>query len=125
MINRVLGIQLLIVIAVSAIAAVFGVVSGYSALLGGVVSLIANLYFARKVLIDDVERSAQSLLLSWYVAEFMKIAMIAVLLAAVYVLIEEISALALIGGFFVAYVGASIVSATVKAPGGNANGHSC
>ena len=100
MINRVLGIQLLIVIAVSAIAAVFGVVSGYSALLGGVVSLIANLYFARKVLIDDVERSAQSLLLSWYVAEFMKIAMIAVLLAAVYVLIEEISALALIGGFF-------------------------
>lgn len=111
MINRVLGIQLLIVIAISAIAAVFGVVAGYSALLGGLVSLIANAYFARKVLIDGDKGAAQSLMLSWLVAEFLKIAMTVVLLTAVYALIEEVNALALIGGFFVAYVGASIASA--------------
>ena len=91
MINRVLGIQLLIVIAVSAVAALFGVAAGYSALLGGLISWIANVYFARKVLIEDGKDSAQSLLLRWYVAEFIKIVMTAVLLAAIYTLLEDIT----------------------------------
>ena len=112
---------MLIVIVVSTFAAVFGVVAGYSALLGGLVSLIANAYFARKVLIDGYKGSAQSLMLSWYVAEFLKIAMTMVLLVAVYALIEEVNALALIGGFFVAYVGASITSAMANVPAHKAN----
>ena len=116
MINRVLAIQLLIVIAVSAVAAMFGVVPGYSALLGGLISWAASAYFARKVLIDGDEGSAQSLLLRWYVAELLKITMTAGLLAAVYTLLEDINALALIGGFFVAYVGGAIASAVAIPP---------
>ncbi len=111
-------------IAVSAVAAVFGVVAGYSALLGGLVSWIATAYFAWKVLIDGDTGSAQSLLLRWYVAEFIKIAMTAVLLAAVYT-VFDVNALALIGGFFVVYVGASITLAWAKLPTVKADEHGC
>ena len=112
------------VIAVSALAAVFGMVAGYSALLGGLVSWIATAYFAWKVLIDGDRGSAQSLLPRWYFAEFIKIAMAAVLLAAAYT-VFEVNALALIGGFFVVYVGASITSAAAIMPVGKANEHGC
>ena len=97
---------------VSAVAAVFGVVPGYSALLGGMVSWVANVYFVCKVFVGGNKDSAQSPVAGWYFAEFAKIAMTAVLLAAVYVVVDEINALALIGGFFLAYVGASVVLAT-------------
>ena len=56
----------------------------------------------------------KGLLLKWYIAEFVKIAMTAVMLAAVYVLLENANALALIGGFFVAYVGGILASSAVK-----------
>ena len=106
---------------ISAVTAVFGLVPGYSALLGGMISWVANAYFARKVLIDGNKGSEQSLLLRWYVAEFIKIAMTAVLLAAVYTLLEEVNALALIGGFFVAYVGGALTLAASKLPSDKAD----
>ena len=89
-------------------------------MLGGLVSLIANAYFARKVLIDGDKGSAQSLMLSWYVAEFLKIVMTVVLLAAVYTVVA-VNALALLGAFFVAYVAGSVASAWVKLPAGKAD----
>ena len=113
MINRVLGIQLLVAIVVSAIAALSGVEAGFSALLGGLIGWIANAYFLRKVIVEDTKGPAQRLLIKWYVAEFIKISMTAVLLAVAYALFENLNALALIGGFFLTYVGGAFASAGV------------
>lgn len=118
MIYRVLGIQLLIAIAVSVVAVLFGVEAGYSALLGGLIGWVANAYFLRKVLVEDSKGPAQGLLIKWYVAEFIKILMTAVLLVVVYVLFEEMNPLALMSGFFLTYVGGVFASAAVISKSG-------
>lgn len=113
LVNHLLGRQLLIVLGVSALAFAFGLVPGYSALLGALVSLVANAYFAHKVLADDGKASAGRVVLVFYWAESVKIAMAAVLLAALGALIEEINVMALIGGFAAAHIGAALSAAGV------------
>lgn len=103
--NRLLSTQLLIALGVSAVALVFGVVPGYSALLGGLVSLVSNAYFARKVFADKGSPLAGRVVLVFYWAEIVKITMAAVLIAALCMLIKDINVMALVAGFFVVHVG--------------------
>lgn len=94
---------------VSASALVFGLLAGYSALLGGLVSLVSNAYFARRVLADKRPRSAGQVLLVFYLAEMVKIAMAAVLIAALCVVIKDVNVMALVAGFLVVHVGGALL----------------
>jgi len=107
--NRLLSTQLRITLGVSAVALLFGLVPGYSALLGGLVSLLSNAYFARKVLADKGASSAGHVMLVFYWAEIVKIAMAAVLIAALCASIEDINVMALIAGFFVVHMGGALL----------------
>ena len=117
LVNRILARQLLIVLLVSAVSIVFGWLVVCSTVAGGLVSLVCNFFFARRVLKSPAGSSSQALVLTFYWAEFVKIAMAAVLLAAVYGVFEELNVFALIAGFLVSHVGASLslgVTATTE-----------
>jgi F0F1-type ATP synthase assembly protein I len=108
LVNRILGRQLLIVFFVSAASVVFGWIVVCSTAVGGTVSLVCNYFFARRVFATGARSSSQALLLTFYWAEMVKIVMAAVLLAAAYGVFRELNVFALIAGFLVSHVGASL-----------------
>lgn len=77
-----------------------GSVEGYSAGLGGLVCLIPNAYFAIRVFQHRGARSAQKIVRSFYAGEAGKLALTAVLFAAVFVWVKPLSP----GWLFAAFV---------------------
>jgi len=116
LVNRVLSWQLLIVVIASVAAVMFGWRVAGAVLLGGVIAAACNFFFARRVLAERDGQTAEGLLLTFYVAEFIKIAMAAVLLAAAYAAVAELNGFALIAGFLLTHVGGSVVLGTVSGP---------
>lgn len=114
--SRLLSAQLLITLVVAAAASAFGLVPGCSALVGGLVSVAANTYFAHRVLHDGQSRSAGQVLLVIYLAEVVKIALAVVLIVALCTVFEGINVMALVAGFFVVHVGGSMALALQTAP---------
>lgn len=108
LVYRLLGRQLLIVSCASAVSIVFGWVVALSVAIGGLVSLVCNFFFARRVLEGSAKGSPHGLILSFYWAELLKIVMAAVLLAAVYALYRELNISGLVVGFLVSQVGTSL-----------------
>jgi ATP synthase protein I len=79
---RVLRAQALVTVLMAATCAgVFGVVAGYSALLGGLIALVANLYFAYKAFRFFGARSAQAIVQSFWSGEMGKLILTAALFA--------------------------------------------
>ncbi len=109
-VTQILIRQLLVLTGVSAAAFVFGSGTGYSAFMGGLVSLISNGYFAIKVLRGDGGERAGGGLARLYWAELVKVAMAAVLLASVFVISEDINPIALVLGFLLTQVTAAILT---------------
>lgn len=111
-INHLLSRQLLIVGLVSVGALGIGPSTAYSVLLGGGTSLIANAYFARRVLGDTAPSSGAGLLVLFCWAEFVKVALAAVLIAVIGASVGGTSLVALIAGFLAAHVGGALVCGT-------------
>ena len=102
MINRIFRTQLWVTLALSAFAMFFGYAVGLSVLAGGVVSLITSYYFARKVFLTKTGR-APEVAGQIYLAEFIKVALAAVLLTTIWAMVEGIIAIALILGFVIVH----------------------
>ena len=77
----------------------FGRVAGYSALLGGLIALVANLYFAYKAFRFFGARSVQAIVQSFWAGEMGKLILTAALFALVFVAVKPLQPLALFAGY--------------------------
>ena len=97
---RVLFAQALVSVAVAIFcAAVFGIVPGYSGLLGGLIALLANIYFAFKAFRYFGARSARAVVQSLWAGEMGKQILAAALFALVFVGVKPLEPIALFTGY--------------------------
>lgn len=77
----------------------FGLVAGYSGLIGGLIALLANLYFAYKAFRYFGARSIKAVVQSFWSGEMGKLILTAVLFALVFAGVRPLEPLALFGGY--------------------------
>ena len=103
-IKRLLVIQLLAAIMVTAIAWIIQSEAGLSALIGGGASLLGNILFAFWVFAPYKAQKPGGLLGRFYLAEIAKLLTIGLVFAAAIVWLKPLNAVALFGSFFVVQV---------------------
>lgn len=105
----VLTLQLIVTLAVALVLWGFqGWIAGYSGLLGGLVALIPNSYFAFRVYRYSGARSARAIVGEFYSGEAGKLILTAVLFIAVWLGVKPLAVAAVFGGYLaVLAVGAS------------------
>jgi ATP synthase protein I len=114
--NRVLRVQLLVTLVLAALGLFFGMLVAVSLLIGGGVCTLANALFALLVFRRYRAQEPGMLVMRFYGAEIGKIALILVLFAASFVLIDGLNLPALLGAYFVVQVfPAMLASAWVPA----------
>ena len=102
--KRVLWIQLLMTLVLSAVALVFGGIVAASVLIGAGVCTLANAGFALLVFRRYRAQEPGVLVMRFYGAEIGKIALILLLFAAAFALIDGLNLPALLGTYFVVQV---------------------
>lgn len=96
----VLGLQLIVTLAVALALWIFqGLIAGYSGLLGGLVALIPNGYFAFRVYRYSGARSARAIVGELYSGEAGKLILTAVLFIAVWLAVKPLVVAAVFGGY--------------------------
>lgn len=105
--------EAIVTLAVAGVALGHGVEAAYSALLGGMISLVPDYYFARRVFRRYPERSPVESASIMLRAEIVKIALSALMLGAVFAFIMAVNVLALIAGYLL--VKAAGIVASVRA----------
>lgn len=105
----VLLLQLIVTVAVALVLWVFrGWIAGYSGLLGGLVALIPNCYFAFRVYRYSGARSARAIVGEIYSGEAGKLILTAVLFIAVWLGVQPLDVLSVFTGYLaVLAIGAS------------------
>jgi len=83
----------------SAAALVFGLTPAYSVLLGGLICLVPNTWFAYRTFRFQGARAAREIVRSFYAGEAGKLALTALMFAGVFIGIKPLNALALFAGF--------------------------
>ena len=91
---------------------IFGVVAGYSALLGGLISAVPNSYFPLHAFKFQGARNADKVVKSFIRGELGKIVFTGVLFALSFTLVTSLDELALIAGFVAAHFVGVVVSGT-------------
>jgi len=87
-------------------------VYAYSSLAGGLIAAVANAAFARRVFADYRAQEPQLLLMRLYGAELLKLVLVGVLFAGVYLWIEPLSPGALLGAFLIVYLVPPVILAS-------------
>lgn len=109
-IGRALRAELVAALAVSLIVLGHGLEAAYSALLGGLTSLLPNVYFARRVLGQPAGGTPIEVAGLLYRAEVTKLALSVLMLAAVFAFVEALNVLALLLGYVVAKAAGVVAS---------------
>ena len=76
--------------------------AGYSVILGGLACVIPSIYFVRK-LFSSYRRSPQKIVMDFYVAEFIKLFLSAILLVLIFKFVP-VKLVALVSGYIGAYL---------------------
>ena len=92
---------------------IFGVVAGYSALLGGLISAVPNSYFALHAFKFQGARNADKVVKSFIRGELGKIVFTGVLFALSFTLVTSLDELALIASFVAAHFVGVVMSGTI------------
>lgn len=98
-VNRILKAQLLIAIALPLVLAIWDFAAAWSALLGGLICLLPNVYFARRMFRHTGARAAQKIVRSFYAAEVGKLVFTAILFGVAFAAIDGLVPPALFAGF--------------------------
>lgn len=103
-VSEILIAQALVSVVFASCLTLLGKQEAMSALIGGLICLIPNVYLARKLMTSASKRTADSSILinTLYAAEFGKILITIVLFAVVFVTQEWIHPVALLAGFGIA-----------------------
>lgn len=96
---RIFLIQALVTLTVGLILSPLGLVEAYSALLGGGLYLLPNIYFAHRALQFREKQSARMALTEMYVSQIWKMAISAIGFAIVFVMIQPLNPFSLFGTF--------------------------
>ncbi|MBA4502893.1 ATP synthase subunit I [Marinobacterium marinum] len=96
---RILLMQAVLVLLVSAACLLMGVVEAYSALLGGVIYLLPNLYFTWRTLGNRQAIGARGVLVSMYASEIGKMMLVVALFSSTFMLVQPLSPFSLFGTF--------------------------
>lgn len=100
---HVIRLQALMVVMVALICGgLFGVVAGYSGLLGGLIALLANVFFAYKAFRYFGARSSKAIVQSFWSGEMGKLILTSVLFALVFVGVKPLQPVALFTGYLLA-----------------------
>lgn len=96
----VLILQLIVSLAVALVLWIFqGLIAGYSGLLGGLVALVPNSYFAFRVYRYSGARSARAIVGEFYSGEAGKLILTAVLFITVWLAVKPLVVAAVFGGY--------------------------
>lgn len=101
--NRILAAQWMATLCVSAILFVLQPETALSALLGGLICVLPNMYFARQLFPGKRSLQIRGLMWSAFGAEFVKMALAILLFAVVFIHYEGVQPLALLITYFVAH----------------------
>ncbi len=115
-VQRALVAQLGSIAVLASVLAVYNRVAAYSALLGGVICLVANAYAGWRIFSPHKKSFAGGELYKFYRAEFGKLVMIGAMCAATFSTVEVINMLAFVAGF----VG-TMIAGTIGMVTGNTN----
>lgn len=96
--------------AVAGVALGHGVEAAYSALLGGMISLVPDYYFARRVFRRYADRSPVETAGIMLRAEITKIALVVLMFGAVFAFVMALNVLALIAGYVLVKATGVVVS---------------
>lgn len=96
---RIFAIQAVLILLVSAACLLLGAMEAYSALLGGLLYLVPNLYFTWRALGNRHDRSARHVLVSMYASEIGKMMLAVALFSATFLLVRPLSPFSLFGTF--------------------------
>jgi ATP synthase protein I len=103
--GRISLIQIIAMLLLSGVSlVVLGWVSAYSVLLGGLISIIPNAYFAAKVFSQTGARAMESIVRNAYLGEFIKLALMGAGFALVFVAVKPLHAPAVFAGFVVVHI---------------------
>jgi len=108
-VKRILLAQLLVTIALPLGFAVWGWAAACSALLGGLICLLPNAYFARRMFRHTGARAARQIVRSFYAAEAGKLAFTAILFGVIFAAVEWVAAPALFAGFIAVQIASWLV----------------
>lgn len=98
----------------SVLWSLWGLVAFYSALLGGLIFIVPNAWFVHRVFRYQGARAAPLMVAEVFRGEAIKFSLTAILFAAVFLLIEPVSAPALLFTFAVMVVAGAVVPWLVK-----------
>ena len=99
-IARVLMWQLITGVGLAAVTwGVFGVVAGYSTLLGSLACVVPNAFLAMRLVVPRQDPGAKALLRAAWLGEIGKLALTILIFSLVFVLVRPLSAAALFAGF--------------------------
>jgi ATP synthase protein I len=104
-IGRISLIQVAAMLLLSGISlVVLGTVSAYSVLLGGLISIIPNAYFAAKVFSQTGARAMETVVRNAYLGEFIKLALMGAGFSLVFVLVKPLQAQGVFAGFVLVHI---------------------
>lgn len=111
---KVLKYQLGILLVLSAVVVVIDFVAAYSMLIGGLIYLIPNTYFANKHFKKQIERSAQRTLAELYASQIWKVALMVISFSLAFMLVKPISVFSLFAMLILLQVSYLILQFSVK-----------
>ena len=110
----VLKYQSVILLVLCAVAVFIDVVAAYSMLIGGLIYLVPNTYFAKKHFNKQIQRSAQGTLAELYASQIWKMALMAISFSLAFVLVKPISVFSLFAMLILLQVSNLIMQFSVK-----------
>lgn len=111
---RWLAIELSVIVILSLLWTIESRLAGYSAFVGGLIFVIPNAYFAHRMYRFEGARQARLMVGNMFRAESIKIALTAVLFAAVFILMEPVHVPALLFTFAVMVVMSAVLRFLIR-----------
>lgn len=103
-VDRILVFQLLTLLFLSmAGLLLWGMISAYSLLIGGLLSALPNAFFARMAFSERGARATQRIVRNFYIGEAVKLVMMGAGFALAFVYIQPLNAAALFAGFILVH----------------------
>ena len=102
--------EAVVMLAVAGVALGHGAEAAYSALLGGVISIVPDYYFARRIFRRYADRSPDEVAAIMLRAEVVKLTLTVLLFAAIFALVAALNVLALILGYVLVKATGVVVS---------------
>lgn len=97
--RKTLLIQFVCTLIIAAFSCAYSITAGYSAVLGGLLYMLPNIWFTRKMLKAPAKQTAGVVVRQAYVSEIWKMTMSAIAFALVFILIQPVNAFSLFGTY--------------------------